>query len=536
MARLTSGRPAALLAAVSLGAAVACAAAAAALAAHGAWGHGVGVEELPPQQLGDRSVFVQVSAVSVDGPDADQQLTFRLMDSEAGGAVGDVTYEIGASKGGAALFHDVFRSSSGTLVINLVHSDSAGVEKQASGILGLITGDTDLARVTGPHFDRGGLYQFDIRVLAAGGLAGGPDPPLEWAAGVSIADTTRHTVSDANFGEQVLEHITYYDVIEGFGYDPGTRSVSFEMPFDGGFDAVNQTSVVHEEVAFSKGFGDLMVSEVAAHVDGVLMPEGVVQVDDFGEGRRVIHLTVPKASILELYEQGRLEDGRMSFVIGPAAEDLPLATVTRNGQFKVVMDAGGGARSGHEAEIRYKFFDVFLKDRPVEVGYDLRVERGGAVLFSASGVSGGGAGGFDSARFPVPAGAPGVIHVSFENLGGNPLASARLPVVVDRADAGDPAGRIPGWVRSSAGWWADGVISDGEFVGGIGFLIGEGVVVVDGAEAAADPAARAGGGPPPGIPGWVRSSAGWWADGVISDGEFVSGIEFLIASGVIRAP
>ena len=36
-----------------------------------------------------------------------------------------------------------------------------------------------------------------------------------------------------------------------------------------------------------------------------------------------------------------------------------------------------------------------------------------------------------------------------------------------------------------------------------------------------------------GVPGWVKNNAGWWADGSITDGEFVNGIQHLIKSGLI---
>jgi hypothetical protein len=35
------------------------------------------------------------------------------------------------------------------------------------------------------------------------------------------------------------------------------------------------------------------------------------------------------------------------------------------------------------------------------------------------------------------------------------------------------------------------------------------------------------------VPEWVKNSAGWWADGVVSDGEFVNSIQHLIKTGII---
>ena len=99
---------------------------------------------------------------------------------------------------------------------------------------------------------------------------------------------------------------------------------------------------------------------------------------------------------------------------------------------------------------------------------------------------------------------------------------------------------VPEWVKSSAGWWADGMISDSDFVGGIEFLIDAGVIDVDataGTPTQPEPpsaGAAAAAAAPPQVPEWVKSSAGWWADGMISEGDFVRGIEFLVSKGIIR--
>ena len=33
------------------------------------------------------------------------------------------------------------------------------------------------------------------------------------------------------------------------------------------------------------------------------------------------------------------------------------------------------------------------------------------------------------------------------------------------------------------------------------------------------------------IPAWIKSNAGWWADGQIDDGSFIEGMQFLIREG-----
>jgi len=36
------------------------------------------------------------------------------------------------------------------------------------------------------------------------------------------------------------------------------------------------------------------------------------------------------------------------------------------------------------------------------------------------------------------------------------------------------------------------------------------------------------------IPGWVKNNAEWWANGQVSDNEFVNAIQFLVKEGIIR--
>ena len=35
------------------------------------------------------------------------------------------------------------------------------------------------------------------------------------------------------------------------------------------------------------------------------------------------------------------------------------------------------------------------------------------------------------------------------------------------------------------------------------------------------------------IPDWIKNNAGWWADGLIEDADFVSGIQYLITNGIM---
>ena len=36
------------------------------------------------------------------------------------------------------------------------------------------------------------------------------------------------------------------------------------------------------------------------------------------------------------------------------------------------------------------------------------------------------------------------------------------------------------------------------------------------------------------LPNWVKSNAGWWSNGFISDDDFVKGIQYLVEQGIIK--
>lgn len=87
---------------------------------------------------------------------------------------------------------------------------------------------------------------------------------------------------------------------------------------------------------------------------------------------------------------------------------------------------------------------------------------------------------------------------------------------------------IPSWIKNNAKWWSQGQIGDDQFTKGLQYMIQHGIMQIP---------AKSGGGSastsPPPIPAWIKTNAGWWANGQISDSTFVTGIQWLITNGII---
>ncbi len=87
---------------------------------------------------------------------------------------------------------------------------------------------------------------------------------------------------------------------------------------------------------------------------------------------------------------------------------------------------------------------------------------------------------------------------------------------------------IPEWIKNNADWWSNNQISDSDFVLGIQYMIKEEIIKISQlpeSESESEVDRK--------IPDWIKNNAGWWAQDLISDGDFVNGIEYLVKKGII---
>lgn len=495
------------------------------------YGHGIGYEVFPPVKLGDKMVALEVSSSQYQNPaSSDREVTFALFDTETGITVRDVTYNIEAIKKDQHLFENSFATSDGILVMDFLHSDSDKVsikqENKASFFDALIGTKKDVIQVTGKPFNTGGLYKFKVLITTADSFSKPLEKPIEYNVGLSIPQRDFYNVNDPNFGSQQISLITYYDEIEKFQYEPATKSLTFSMPFEWNKENVNQTSIVHEELIISKTFGDLMVSAYSVEVNGIEVPERAVTLDEFSEDQRIIHIVLNQNDLLELFQKQKESSNRMNFLLKPLHENLPLSTVTGNGQFRIILDWEPKiVTSGSNVKFDFDIMDVFLKDRPISVSYDLSIIHDDKVIFTKTGISTGSKNEHNKAEFVIPENVKGVITLQFDNLDGNSLARVGLPIVVDRIETSSKI-MIPDWVRNNAGWWSTDQIGDNDFASGIEFMIKENIIKIPPTSNGLSSGNSI-------IPEWVRNNAGWWSERIISDNEFVNSLQYLIVNGII---
>jgi len=106
-----------------------------------------------------------------------------------------------------------------------------------------------------------------------------------------------------------------------------------------------------------------------------------------------------------------------------------------------------------------------------------------------------------------------------------PITTMAVILLVGTLTHNVNAESIPDWIKNNAGWWAEGAISQEDFVSGLQFLIQNGILQVPPTQVSKEQSDE--------VPAWVKNNANWWAKGEISEDDFVRGIQYLIKIGIV---
>ena len=489
------------------------------------YGHGLGYEIMPPEMLGSKLVSLEIS--SDTWPDEyTKEITFSLFETDTGVNVENVTYFVMLTKQNEVLFDITSQRDDGVFVLKLhtTEDDQITIEEAGSDFFGSMLGGNKIVNVKGNVFGSGGLYEFKVIITTGDDYSNVLSPPLDYDVGISFLDKTSHSINDINFGQQKMNVITYYELInDDFIYDQNKKMISYSMPFDWSEENILVTSTMHQEIIIPKTFGDLMVKSFSVNVNGFQVPHSVITIDDFSAENRVVHLVLNQNDLLEI---SKVVDGfpnKMDFSIMPSADNLPLTTMTENAQFKMNLSwEPQNIKSGSKAIFFLNILDAFYVDRQVSVSYDLFIFHDGEEIARISSVSGDM--GLDVIEFDVPDDVSGVMTLQFKNLNESHLADAIFPVVVDRVNVDET--QIPAWIKNNAGWWATDQIDDSAFLQGIQYLIQEGIMIIPPTETSEQMSSQE-------VPAWIKNNAGWWATDQIDDSAFLQGIQYLVQKGII---
>jgi len=103
-------------------------------------------------------------------------------------------------------------------------------------------------------------------------------------------------------------------------------------------------------------------------------------------------------------------------------------------------------------------------------------------------------------------------------------------ILVPNSSAQDA--QIPSWIKNVAGWWASGVISENEFLSGIEYLINNNIILID--FVPCNDKIQSQYGDIKSVPDWIKNNASWWSENLIDDIDFINGLQYLIEYKIIK--
>ena len=94
--------------------------------------------------------------------------------------------------------------------------------------------------------------------------------------------------------------------------------------------------------------------------------------------------------------------------------------------------------------------------------------------------------------------------------------------------------QIPGWIKNVASWWANGEISENEFLTGIEYLINNNIISLSSVPCSIITEDQNVSSSTGLVPNWVKNNAKWWSEDLIGDTDFINGLDYLIEGQIIK--
>ena len=504
-------------------------------------------------------------------------LKIRFFDILTDSTVEKVTYRIEIWKAEQLLARNLFYDDDGILYIEVLPDGDCDMAELwrctsyegsehpvAAGALyvhGIECNDGNIdvcARpaITGPIFDRGGLYDVRINVESA------TDPKiflpeiLSYHTSVSVAQKHDFLIRTAHMGEVPVVIKTHYDDVGNFAFDSSDNSISFDMRFDWDPAYIDSVRLVHQEVRIPASFAPFVPGgDLTGYVNGVELDQRGLISDPYSiYGTNILHFLISNKVLKEINDSlgpDNHADKVMSLKVVPSPENKYISddfylVDLEGSERQVPTDVSVSYDGTYDADQYIPFEFAFFN----EDGAPIPDVRYAYVVYGESGQELA-RGGYDDTATPgiaVPEGldvqdiyipSQGLIIIYVLVYGVGPdydqkhagHGTAILDIGSDLTVHVPETVLIPRWIKDSSGWWAYGAADDVTFIQGIHLLIQNGIIEVS--HTGAGSTGQESGSGSDTVPRWVKTGAGWWADGAIDDATFIQSIQFLIRHGIL---
>ena len=307
------------------------------------YGHGLGIDTISSINIQEKQISVSVEMPMYFENDQ-EQITITATDTETNETAKNVTFLIGVFQDNEMILRNYFFAENGILPITVTPTDDKEIiiYGEQDSLLGAWHGtDLDPLEITGPLFNSGGLYTFEIEVRTIDEPTNIVEDSGVYTADLTIVDSVSHSQKDQNNEDVEFSTKSYFDSVSNFSYDSEAKSVTFEMPFDWNESKMSHVSVVHVETHFPKGFLEFLYPSYIGSVNDIKLFKSSVTVDDYTyDDKRTVHFVLLLDHLRylknEMRESGQTLPDKITFKLS-ASEDakFPLIAYTASEEFKL---------------------------------------------------------------------------------------------------------------------------------------------------------------------------------------------------------
>lgn len=310
----------------------------------GVYGHGLGIDTIHSVDVQGKKISISVELPISFEQTNEKQITITATEDETKENAKNVTFLIGLFHENKMIFRNYFFTSDGVLPIkvNPTQEDEITIHGEQDSLLGAWHGtESNPIMISGPIFNSGGLYNFEIEVRTIDEPTNIIENSGVYNANLSIADSTEFLQKDAKNQDVQFKIKSYFDNISNFEYDPIAKQVTFEMPFDWSEKQMSHIPVVHEEVHFPKNFAEFLSPSYTGKANGIDLFKASVTIDDYTEDdERIVHFVLLQDHIRFIKNQLQKSEeplpDTITFTLSRSeTTGFPLTAFTKSEDFQV---------------------------------------------------------------------------------------------------------------------------------------------------------------------------------------------------------
>ncbi len=307
------------------------------------YGHGFGVDTISSVNVQGKELSIMVE-MPMYFENQQEQITITAVEDETKENAKNVTFLIGLFHKDEMIFRNYFFAENGVLPIIVTPTEDSEItiNGEQDSLLGAWHGtESNPVEISGPLFQTGGLYNFEIEVRTLDEPTNIIENSGVYNADLSLIETIIFMQKDLENNDVKFRSKSYFDTVINFVYDPNAKEVRFEMPFDWSEKQMSHVNVVHVETHFPKDFVEFLPPSYSAYVNGIELFKSSISVDDYTEeDERIVHLVLLQDHLRFLKNEMKKSDKplphNMLFTL-KTSENIafPLEAYTKSEDFKI---------------------------------------------------------------------------------------------------------------------------------------------------------------------------------------------------------